>query len=49
MNMPQCVKVMPNFLAGSFENAQLQRFNSSIDYEDPDFVMEIPHGEQQSL
>lgn len=38
-----------NFLAGSFENAQLQRFNSSIDYEDPDFVMEIPHAEQHLL
>ena len=35
-----------NYLAGSFENSQLQSFNANINYEDELSVIEIPHATQ---
>lgn len=36
-----------NFLAGRFENSQLQRFNADIDYEDNLAIIDIPHATQK--
>lgn len=38
-----------NYLAGSFENTQLQYFNANIDYEDELSVIEFPHATQEIL